>query len=85
MFWIKIAGKLTFCGVLLYISSTAFFSLTSPVKILSKLQFCQASATFQFVCLRYEPKIWANYIFGAALPNTRVIKFIDTVIGQNFK
>ncbi len=55
---------------LIYITSQTFGQVT----------VLQASKTFQFVCLRYATKIWANYIFGAVLQYiSKLCKFIMQV------
>ena len=84
MLWIKIAGKVICCAVLPFISSTSFFFIYITSQNFGQVTILP-TINKQHLCLRYAPKIWANYIFRSVLPNTTVHKFFVIFIGQNFK
>ena len=85
MLWVKIAVELIFLcsfdvyqlrstscyisSTSCYISNTSLFFIYITRQNFGQLQFCQASKTLKFVCLRCVPKLLANHRAGVALPN----------------
>ena len=71
----KIASKLTFlCSFAIY-QQYFFFSFPSLVKILSKLQFCQALTRLQLVCSRTHQNFGLATCFGQLCHTSKVPKF----------